>query len=335
MFQNAQNTPLHQLTKAEVFAKLKNPQNAKNTNIKDDIAYVSEVVHTQLTWNNFIHFDLTYTPWKHLGYKMAVATATKLIACNARLDLIQVSISCSSLYSLEALEELMLGVYACANDFNFSATLSDVSTTKEGIFITMAASSKSIKKKNIFADTAIKNGDLICVSGDLGAAYLGLLLLEREKRIFKDNPDFQPDLEGKDYIVAKQLKPNLRADIISLLKEQEVVINAGVAVTDGLAKSLSQLIANKEFGIVIYEEKLPIDTETHMQCMDFGIDPTVAMLNGGEDYELCFSIPQSEFEKLQCIKELSIIGYVTDANLDVQISLRSGNLQKIEELRLQ
>jgi len=332
MFQNAQNTPLSGMSKAAVLSSLQQAGKKKESSAAEGVFWGNGHAHALLTWNNHIHFDPSYTPWKHLGYKIAVAANTKLIAAGCKPATMQLSITCSSLYSLEALEELSLGFYAFAEKYKIAATIIEVSTTKEGIYLALAASSEKIGIKEFSKAKKNSIGDLVCVSGDLGGAYLGLLLLEREKKIFKDVPDFQPDLENKDYIVGRQLVPELRQDVIDLLRQSKVEVLSMTPVIEGLAVSLQKL-STDQLGIVIYEDKLPIDSQTQSQCIDFTIDPTVAALNGGEDYELCFTVAQSSYEAIKQLMDVSVIGYMTDQVSGAEIILRSGNTQKIEALR--
>jgi|GEM_PF-2179677 len=332
MFQNAQNTPLSGMSKTTVLERLQQQGKEKMISPVEGVFWANNHAHTLITWNNHIHFDTSYTPWKHLGYKIAVAANTRLLAAGCPPANMQLSVTCSSLYSLEALEELSMGFYAFAEKYQIDASIVEVSTTKEGIFLSLAASSQKVSKKEFTKTSKNNMGDLVCVSGDLGAAYVGLLLLEREKKIFKDMPDFQPDLENKDYIVGRQLVPELRQDVIDLLRQNEVSILSMSPIIEGLALSLKKLCTD-QLGIVIYEDKLPIDPQTQSQCIDFTIDPTVAALNGGEDYELCITVAQSSYEVIKTLMDISIIGYMTDQVSGAEIMLRSGNAQKIETLK--
>lgn len=334
MFQNAQNTSLSGFSKDELLSKL-NVESTLDYSMQN-LENSGEPIHmSQMQWNNTVHFDLTYTPWKHLGYKMVVASLANQMVKGTRSEAITLSICTSSVYSLDALEEFIKGFGAAASKFACKYAVVDLSTCASGIFFTATTLSSSPCLKQPWLSSEFGAGDLVCVSGDLGAAYLGLMLLEREKRIFKENPDMQPDLEGKDYIVGRQLKPELRTDVLDAILKENIEFSRLNNIDEGLAASLKQVIKDTEYGVVLYEDKLPIDTETLMQCIDFGIDVTVAALNGGEDYEFCFVIPQSEFGKIDKLNTLvSVVGYISDQTKDVLIQLKSGKSEKVDTLKL-
>jgi thiamine-monophosphate kinase len=250
------------------------------------------------------------------------------------LDYLLLDITTSSKYSLDALEELVLGFFTACKTYNCKAKVSDVTTSAVGISFNATAINTQLPVQSPFVEGKINTGDLVCVTGDLGGAYLGLMLLEREKRVFKENPEMQPDLEGKDYIVGRQLKPHLRKDVVEHIKSEGIKLNASFGLENGLAKGILPYFSESELGAVLHEDKLPVDTETMMQAIDFGIDPTVAALDGGEDYEMGFIIPQSEYEKLQKLSQyITVIGYVADQTSEVLMQLKSGRTVPVKELK--
>jgi len=326
MFENSNNTALHTLSKDTVLKSLR----AANDQLlpKTDLLQVEQMLIHQVLWNNYLHFDLSYTPWSHLGYKICVAAAMSHLAENSPIAAISIFISCSSRYSLEALETFMRGVYAFGEQHQIPCVLQDINTTKEGIYISASAYGKTVE---IAKKEELKVGDLIVVTGDLGAAYMGLLLLEREKKIFNENPDLQPDLEQKNYIVGRHLKPNLPMDAWAVLKDLDIIPKMVYTVTNGLAKTLIAMDEELEFSPLIYENKLPIDPETQSQCMTFAIDTTTAALHGGEDYELCFIIDQDDYQAIKQHLDFSIIGYLSDSVGTPHIITNSGKSQAIKD----
>lgn len=334
MFENANNTSLSGFTKAELLDKLN--ANASISNLDTIENGGGPISFSQIHWNNNIHFDLAYHPWKHLGFKIAVATLSQNLVKGSAPEYLTMSISTSSMYSLDALEELMQGFFAASIKYGCKARLSEITTCVSGLHLSATAISTNLPVKMPFINKTITAGDLICTSGDLGAGYLGLMLLEREKRIFKEHPEMQPDLEGKDYIVGRQLKPELRVDILELIASNQLDISKSTNLDFGLTHALQTITNKTELGAVIYEDKLPIDTQTLMQCIEFGIDPTVAALNGGEDYEWCFVASQSSYDKIESLKEnITVIGYISDQTTDLLINLKSGKSEKIEVLKFQ
>ena len=332
MFQNANPESLNSFTKKELMTHLNQQATLENDTDLENLGAKLNI-HT-LQWNNTVHFDLTYTPWKHLGYKLAVASLTPHLAKGLLPDYLLLNITTSSKYSLDALEELVIGFFTACKAYKCKARLTDVTTSAVGISMNTTAINTQLPVQSPFTSPEFNTGDLICVSGDLGGAYLGLMLLEREKRVFKENPEMQPDLEGKDYIVGKQLKPHLRTDVIEHIKNEGIKLNSSFGLQNGLAKGILPYFTDNEHGAVLHEDKLPVDTETMMQAIDFGIDPTVAVLDGGEDYELGFIIPQSEYEKLQKLSQfITVIGYVSDQTSDVLMQFKSGKTFPLTELK--
>lgn len=332
MFQNANHTSLSEFTKEDLLARL-NINTDKLLDINQIDNNGASLVIDHLQWNNSTHFDLTYTPWKHLGFKMVVAGLSKMFVRGVRPDLVLLSITTSSIYSLDALEELVSGLGAACDQYKCKYKVVDITTTASGLYFNLTTISSSLPARTPWINSELKAGDLVCVTGDLGAAYLGLMLLEREKRVFKENPDMQPDLEDKAYIVGRQLKPELRQDIMEMIVNEKIELSAASLISDGLADSMKMALGDSGLGCVLYEDKLPIDTQTLMQGMDFGIDPTVAALNGGEDYEWCLIMPQSSYELIEANKlNISIVGYVADQTKDVLITLKSGKTENVNSL---
>jgi len=265
-----------------------------------------------------IHFDMVYTPLKHLGYKAAVVNFSDIFAMNATPKQLLVSLAISNRYSVEALEELYQGIkYACER-YKVDLVGGDTTSSQSGLVISMTIIGEAQKEEVVYRSGA-KENDLVCVSGNLGAAYIGLLVLECEKQVFKTNPEIQPDLDGNDYVLQRQLKPEAKAEIIKSLKENSIIPTAMIDISDGLASDILHICKQSNKGCQIYEEKIPIDAQTALLAEGFNIVPTVAAMNGGEDYELLFTIKQSDYEKIVKIKNISIIGHITDVNSGVNI----------------
>lgn len=271
-----------------------------------------------------IHFDMVYTPLKHLGYKAAVVNFSDIFAMNATPKQLLVSIAISNRYSLEAIEEIYEGIKLACDKYKVDLVGGDTTSSQSGLIISMTIVGEANKNEIVYRNGALEN-DLVCVSGNLGAAYIGLLVLEREKRVFKANPEIQPDLEGNDYILQRQLKPEARADIIRALNENSIKPTSMIDISDGLASEILHICKQSNKGCQIYEEKIPIDAETALKAEEFKILPTVAALNGGEDYELLFTIKQSDYEKIKNIKNISIIGHITEYSSGVHLITSSGN----------
>src|ERR1700759_5522550 len=257
-----------------------------------------------------IHFDLAYTPLKHLGYKAIQVNLSDIYAMNANPTQVTVSLGLSSKFPLEAIEELYEGIYVACEKYNVDLIGGDTTSSKQGLVISVTSIGYADEKDIVYRNGA-EEGDLICVSGDLGGAYVGLQLLEREKLIYLENPNIQPDLEGKDYIVERQLKPEARKDVVELLKEIEVKPTAMIDVSDGLASEILHLCKQSNKGCQLYEEKIPLDPMTYETAREFNLDPTVCALSGGEDYELLFTVKQADYDKIKFKMDISVIGYIT------------------------
>lgn len=276
-----------------------------------------------------IHFDLRYVPLKHLGYKAVQVNLSDIYAMNGLATQITFSIGLSSKFPVEAVEEIYAGALLACKKYKVDLVGGDTSSSAQGLVISVTSIGVAGKEKVVYRSGA-QTGDLICVSGDLGGAYVGLQLLEREKQIFLENPNIQPDLEGKDYIIERQLKPEARRDIVLLLEDMGIQPTSMIDISDGLASEILHICKASEKGCKIYEEKIPIDPMTFDTARDFGLDPTVCALSGGEDYELLFTVSQSEYEKLKNSMEVSIIGHITDATDGCEMISRSGIVHPIK-----
>ena len=259
-----------------------------------------------------IHFDLVYTPLKHLGYKSVVVNISDIAAMNGVPKQLTVSVAASSKFPVEALDELYNGIRLACDRYRIDLVGGDTSSSNKGLLLSLTILGEAKKDEVIYRSGAHPN-DLICVTGDLGAAYMGLLLLEREKKVFLANPDMQPELEGYDFMIGRQLKPEARTAIRELLINLGVKPTSMIDISDGLASETLHLCKQSGTGCRLYEEKIPISQQTRELSMEFRIIPSVAALSGGEDYELLFTITQPDYEKLKGVEGISIIGHMTDA----------------------
>jgi thiamine-monophosphate kinase len=270
-----------------------------------------------------VHFDLSYTPLKHLGYKAVVVNLSDIYAMNATPTQIVLSIGFSNRFSLEALDEFYEGVYAACEQYGVDLVGGDTSTSLRGFVISVTAIGEVAPDKYVKRSGA-KPNDLICVSGELGGAFLGLTILEREKKIFEET-GAQPNLEGEAYIVGRLLKPEARKDIIEYFAEAQVLPTSMMDISDGLSSDLMHICKQSNTGCVLYEDKLPLNDEAKEFAYKLQLDPTACALSGGEDYELLFTVSQEDFEKIRTNPSVSIIGYVTPAEEGKQIITRAGN----------
>jgi thiamine-monophosphate kinase len=271
-----------------------------------------------------IHFDLMYTPLKHLGYKSVVVNLSDIYAMNAEPTQITLSIAFSNRFSVEALDEFYEGVYAACSRYGVDLIGGDTCSSQKGFIISVTAIGEVATDKFVKRSTARK-GDLICCSGDLGGAYVGLLFLEREKKIYLESPQVQPDLEGESYVIGRLLKPEARKDVVEWLAGQEIMPGAMIDISDGLSSDLLHLCQQSGLGCVLYEEKIPIAEEMRRAAFKFEIDPTACALSGGEDYELLFTISQSDYEKLVLNEQISVIGYMTEEAEGTKIITKGGS----------
>jgi thiamine-monophosphate kinase len=332
MFENKGTTNLEQLGEFGLIDLITKSVNlTQDTTIKgigDDAAVLNfsgkqTLISTDLLLEG-VHFDLRYVPLKHLGYKAVQVNLSDIYAMNGMASHITFSIGLSSKFPLEAVEEIYEGALLACKKYNVDLIGGDTSASKQGLVISVTSIGYADASDVVYRNGA-KEGDLICVSGDLGGAYMGLQLLEREKQIFLENPDIQPDLEGKDYIVERQLKPEARKDIIEFFKENAIKPTSMIDVSDGLASDILHICKQSDVGCKLYEEKFPIDPMTFDTAMEFGIDPSVCVLNGGEDYELLFTISQSDYSKVEHSMDITPVGYITEAAAGYKLITKSDN----------
>ncbi len=270
-----------------------------------------------------VHFDLTYVPLKHLGYKSAVVNFSDIYAMNGQPKQITVSIGLSKRFSIEDMEELYSGIRLACEVYGVDLVGGDTSASMTGLSISITCLGEGEKGKVVYRDGAHET-DLICVSGDLGAAYMGLQLLEREKSVFKGEKDFNPDFSGKEYLLERQLKPEARKDIVAKLAEMNIVPTAMMDVSDGLSSELLHISKDSHVGCRIYEDRIPIDYQTAVMAEQFNMNLVTAALNGGEDYELLFTVPLTEYEKVSEMSGIKVIGHITKPELGNYLVGRDG-----------
>ena len=292
--------------------RLKNPGTLKG--VGDDAAVIEVkdkllLLSTDLLIEG-VHFDLTYMPLKHLGYKAAVVNFSDIAAMNGVPRQITVSIAVSNRFSLEALEELYSGILMACEKYQVDLVGGDTSSSLSGLMISVTVTGEASKEEIVYRSGA-GEGDLICVSGDLGGAYMGLLILEREKQVFKVDPNMQPELHGYEYLLSRQLKPEARTDLRNLFRDLQIKPTAMIDISDGLASEMLHICKSSDKGCKLFEEKIPIDEETRKQAMEFRIIPSVCALSGGEDYEILFTIKQGDYEKIRAVPGISVIGHIT------------------------
>lgn len=269
-----------------------------------------------------VHFDLAYMPLKHLGYKAVMVNASDIYAMNARASQITVSIAVSNRFPVEALEELYAGIELAAKLYNIDVIGGDTTSSTSGMMISITALGGAPKEDIVYRSGAQPN-DLLVVTGDLGAAYMGLQVLEREKQVFKANPNAQPDLDQYTYLIERQLKPEARKDIPPLLKELDVKPTSMIDISDGLSSEVMHLCKNSKVGVNLYEEKIPLDPAVISVCEEFKIDSTMIALSGGEDYELLFTISQKDFDKIKGNPHLTVIGHMTEEREGMHLVTRA------------
>ncbi|WP_430928261.1 thiamine-phosphate kinase [Polaribacter marinivivus] len=274
-----------------------------------------------------VHFDLSYMPLKHLGYKAVMVNLSDVYAMNGTAEQITVSIAVSNRFPLEAIEELYAGIQLACDTYKVDLVGGDTTSSTKGILISVTAIGKANKDEVVYRNGA-KPTDLIVVTGDLGAAYLGLQVLEREKQVFQVDPNNQPDLDAYTYLIERQLKPEARKDISGLLKELDVKPTSMIDISDGVSSELFHICTQSKVGCKIYEDKLPLDPQVISTCEEFELDSTMVALSGGEDYELLFTVPISDFDKIKGNPNFSIIGHITEENQGLQLITRAN--QEIE-----
>lgn len=308
-------------------------QNASSVlGVGDDAAVIDHfgkqtVITTDLLVEG-VHFDLAYTPLKHLGYKSVIVNLSDVYAMNAIPTQILLSLGISNRFSVEALDEFYEGVYAACAKYGVDLVGGDTTSSQKGFIISVTAIGEVAPGQFVKRSTAQK-GDLLCVSGDLGGAYVGLLFLEREKKIFMESPGVQPDLEGESYVIGRMLKPEARKDIIEFFAKQEIMPTSMMDISDGLSSEILHICKDSNLGCVLYEEKIPIHEDMKKAAFKFEIDPTACALSGGEDYELLFTISQDEYDKLVLNEQVSVVGYMTEAEQGALIITKGGSKHAI------
>ncbi len=269
-----------------------------------------------------VHFDLAYMPLKHLGYKAVMVNLSDVFAMNGTATQITVSIAVSNRFPVEALEELYSGIELASKLYNIDLVGGDTTSSTSGLLISITALGVAEKEDVVYRDGA-KPNDLLVVTGDLGAAYMGLQILEREKQVFKANPNSQPDLDKYTYLIERQLKPEARKDIPPLLEKLEVKPTSMIDISDGLSSEVIHLCKNSKTGVNLYEDKIPLDPAVINVCEEFDLDSTTVALSGGEDYELLFTISQNDFEKIKGNPNLTVIGHMTEENEGMHLITRA------------
>jgi thiamine-monophosphate kinase len=299
--------------------------------VGDDCAIIenrtNEILITTDLLIEGVHFDLSYMPLKHLGYKAVMVNLSDIYAMNGAANQITVSIALSNRFTLEAVDELYSGIHLACKNYNVDLIGGDTTSSTKGMLISITAIGE-VKKEDVVYRSGAKSGDLLVVSGDLGAAYLGLQVLEREKQVFQVNPNAQPELDNYSYLVERQLKPEARKDIVKILSELNVKPTSMIDISDGLSSEILHLCKQSKVGCNLYEDKIPLDQQVISTCEEFNISSTTVALSGGEDYELLFTIDQSDFPKIKGNPNLSVIGYMAEESEGANLITRAN--QKIE-----
>jgi thiamine-monophosphate kinase len=302
-------------------------QKSTKKSIGDDAAVLDfKNQHTVISSDLLIegvHFDLAYMPLKHLGYKAVVVNVSDICAMNATPTQITFSLAVSNRFPLEALEELYAGVALACEKYQVDLVGGDTTSSQKGLILSVTAIGTA-KEKELAYRNGAKVNDLLVVTGDIGAAYMGLQVLEREKQVFQVNPNNQPDLEPYTYLIERQLKPEARNDIKNLLEKLEVTPTSMIDISDGLSSEILHLCKASNVGVQLFEEKLPLDPQLISTCDEFNIDSTTIAINGGEDYELLFTIPLTDFEKIKGNPNLTVIGHITEASQGMHLVSRAG-----------
>lgn len=310
--------------------KIRNKETVKG--VGDDAAVVDNGDHLSIITTDLlvegVHFDMIYTPLKHLGYKAVVVNLSDVYAMNAQPKQVLVGLAVSARYSVEALEELYAGMLLACEKYRVDLVGGDTTASPAGMMLSVTAVGKA-KKDSLVYRSGAKAGDILCVSGNLGAAYCGLLVLQREKQGFKVNPEMQPGLDDYAYILERQLKPEARNDVVEMLKNAEVKPTAMIDVSDGLASEVLHICKQSNIGATIFEEKIPLDRRMAQAAHEFNIDPTTCALSGGEDYELLFAVSQDDYKKIETIEDIHPVGYITEASLGSKLVTSSGQQVKL------
>jgi thiamine-monophosphate kinase len=310
---------------------LKNSSSLKG--VGDDAAVLcyekdyQTVVSTDLLVEH-IHFDLIYTPLKHLGYKAVAVNVSDIYAMNALPQQILVSIALSNRFSVEAVEEIYEGIRMAAQYYGVDLVGGDTTSSNKGFIISITAIGCQLPHK-LSSRSGAKIGDLVCVTGDLGAAYLGLQLLEREKQVFLANPEMQPDFDGQDYLIGRMLKPEARKDIFEFFEKNQLVPTSMIDVSDGLSSEILHICKNSNCGALIEEAMVPVSELTYQKALDFNLDPMVCAMHGGEDYELLFTIDPKDAEKIKYNLDISIIGEIVPQSEGIRLQTKAGRFHDL------
>jgi len=301
--------------------------------IGDDAAVIKYgkehiVVSTDLLIEG-IHFDLMYAPLKHIGYKAVIVNLSDIYAMNANPTQITVSIAISSKFSVEALEQLYLGIREACRLYKVDLVGGDTTSSTKGLSISVTAIG-NVESDRLAYRSGAKKGDVICITGDLGAAYLGLQILEREKQLYVSNPGIQPDLENQQYLIERQLKPEARRDCVDYFKKAEIIPTSMIDISDGLASDLMHICKASNVGAYIEEAKIPIHQEAQLMAIKFQMDPITTALNGGEDYELLFTIKEEDLEKIRYMPGAYIIGEITDREDGIKLHSSGGSIHPLK-----
>jgi thiamine-monophosphate kinase len=302
--------------------------------VGDDAAVIerNKTEHTLLSTDMLVegvHFDLGYVPLKHLGYKAVVVNVSDICAMNGQAEQITVSLALSNRFSMEAIEELYEGMIMACDHYNVDLVGGDTTSSSSGLVISISVLGSVPVDRVTYRNTA-KEKDLLVVTGDLGAAYMGLQILEREKSVFEEAPTVQPDLAGHDYILARQLRPEARQDVVQALTDLDLIPTSMIDISDGLASELFHLTTQSNLGCMLYEAKIPIDESTYNAARDFDLDPTLCALSGGEDYELLLTISAEEYSKVENNPLFTTIGYMTDKEHGQQMTTKDGQVFPLE-----
>lgn len=330
---NTPRTELNELGEFGLIERIKEATILRNSGslmgIGDDAAVIKKDEKTVFlvstdTLTEGIHFDLTYVPLKHLGFKSVAVNVSDIVAMNGIPEQITVSLACSNRFSVEAIEELYQGILLACEHYNVDLVGGDTTTSRAGLILSITVIGSAETNRVVYRSGA-KANDIVCVSGDLGGAYMGLQVLEREKQSFLSNPDMQPELEGLDYIVQRQLKPEARLDMVKELANLGILPTSMIDISDGLASEILHLCKASGTGVDLFEEKFPIDQMTYDTAREFDLDPLTVMMNGGEDYELLFTIKQEDFEKIKNHPSITPIGYMKEISAGVNLITKAGN----------
>ncbi len=330
-------TNISELGEFGLIDRLTKPIKTKKTStlkgIGDDAAVLNlSSGHTVVTTDmmvEHIHFDLAYTPLKHLGYKAVISNLSDLCAMNAIPQHITVSLAISNRFYVEAIEELYQGILHACQVYNLDLVGGDTTSSNKGLIISITAFGVA-EAQHIIYRSGAKKGDLICVTGDLGAAYLGLQLLEREKQVFLSDPNMQPQLEKFEYPVMRQLKPEARIDMIEVFRKAKLKPSSMIDISDGLASELFHICRQSGVGAYIEENKIPIAHQSELLAFEFALDPTTCALNGGEDYELLFTVAPKDLEKLRLLPDIAIIGEITDKADGINLHSSGGKIYPLK-----